>query len=392
MTHFISHHMYKLIAGVLVVALVIGYWNGEEVEAASQWVDIEINSSYVDGNLTDFPVYVDLSDLPSDFWTTTNCTDIRVFKDGGSTEVPREIVSCTDNGSSGTGELHFLADGTLSSSATTTFEIHYDGSSSDYAASATYGSENVWSDYRFVSHDGGAHDSTANAHDPDTTTGATVSSGKIGDKTSFTESGYYKYNDDSEHDFDGDLEISLWALTETLTTGGREVVEKQKVGDDEFYQLRGAGANGGHTYYRGQFDGTGAQGSAQTTTGLDDGNWHYIVVQRDAGTASYAYSDGDLDDTGTAPPGSMANSGDLYIASYSANPSNGWEGDVDEIRLTDTIHSADWISTEYNNQNSPDTFYWISGEQTGGGGGGNDEEYFLIFSLVAPAKNTQRVS
>lgn len=36
----------------------------------------------------------------------------------------------------------------------------------------------------------------------------------------------------------------------------------------------------------------------------------------------------------------------------------------DEFRLSNTIHSADWIATEYNNQNSPPTFYTVSAEFT----------------------------
>jgi hypothetical protein len=35
---------------------------------------------------------------------------------------------------------------------------------------------------------------------------------------------------------------------------------------------------------------------------------------------------------------------------------------VDEARVSNIARSADWISAEYNNQNSPNTFYTISGQ------------------------------
>ena len=37
-------------------------------------------------------------------------------------------------------------------------------------------------------------------------------------------------------------------------------------------------------------------------------------------------------------------------------------GNIDEVRITNNTLSADWILTEYNNQNSPSTFYTISAE------------------------------
>ncbi len=42
-----------------------------------------------------------------------------------------------------------------------------------------------------------------------------------------------------------------------------------------------------------------------------------------------------------------------------------WYGSLDEVRISSVARSADWIATEYNNQNSPSTFYTLSGENTG---------------------------
>src|SRR5690606_38973349 len=89
--------------------------------------------------------YVDLSDLPSEFWTNvqSDCDDVRITTSDETTEVPREIVSC--DGDTDTGELHFKAP-SLANATDTTFYIYYGNSSAtDYATDATYGAENVWS-------------------------------------------------------------------------------------------------------------------------------------------------------------------------------------------------------------------------------------------------------
>src|SRR5439155_8372487 len=46
----------------------------------------------------------------------------------------------------------------------------------------------------------------------------------------------------------------------------------------------------------------------------------------------------------------------------------GWfHGSMDELRVSSTNRSGDWITTEYNNQSSPSTFYSISAASGGGG-------------------------
>ena len=36
-----------------------------------------------------------------------------------------------------------------------------------------------------------------------------------------------------------------------------------------------------------------------------------------------------------------------------------FNGSLDEVRISNTVRSADWIATEYNNQSSPSAFYTI---------------------------------
>ena len=40
-------------------------------------------------------------------------------------------------------------------------------------------------------------------------------------------------------------------------------------------------------------------------------------------------------------------------------------GMMDEIRISNTNRNAEWISTEYNNQNNPNSFYIVGPEEMG---------------------------
>jgi hypothetical protein len=152
---------------------------------------ITVQSAEVDANVSNFPVYVDLADLGADFFSNVNADggDIRVTNSGGVTEMPREVVDISTGGQ--TGELHFRAD-SLSSSANTSFYIYYGNSgASDYAVTATYGRNNVWSNsYEAVYHleeetagTGTANlyvDSTGNGYDGDDQVSATGQLGRLG--------------------------------------------------------------------------------------------------------------------------------------------------------------------------------------------------------------------
>ena len=40
-----------------------------------------------------------------------------------------------------------------------------------------------------------------------------------------------------------------------------------------------------------------------------------------------------------------------------------FNGIVDEVRISNSVRSPDWIKTEFNNQSSPGTFYSLGGEE-----------------------------
>ncbi len=53
----------------------------------------------------------------------------------------------------------------------------------------------------------------------------------------------------------------------------------------------------------------------------------------------------------------------MFIGKYTGD-TNHYFGTIDEVRISDVARDAGWISTEYSNQNSPDTFYSMGNEET----------------------------
>ena len=84
-------------------------WGAPTATAIADWYDddwpyrvkVTVDDAYFSESATDFRIYVDLSDLPSDFWDNVqNSGEIRVTASDEVTQLPHELVNFTDNGSS----------------------------------------------------------------------------------------------------------------------------------------------------------------------------------------------------------------------------------------------------------------------------------------------------
>jgi hypothetical protein len=66
------------------------------------------------------------------------------------------------------------------------------------------------------------------------------------------------------------------------------------------------------------------------------------------------YKNGTLVGSASCTPGTLNN---FDIGNNSGGDTNyGWQGYLDEFRTSNSVRSADWIKTEYNNQSSPSSF------------------------------------
>lgn len=332
---------------------------------------ITIASSQVDADLTDYPVYIDLSELSlggADIFDTckTDGSDIRVTKSDETTEVPVEIVDIDTTGK--TGELHFLADGTLSSSSDTDFYIYYNGSSSLPARTATYGSDNVWnSNYEGVWHLQEAANNSANGYNDSTGNGNHGTGTSMAETAaSITLAGVGQSFDGTNDEIDcgnitalngaTDITMSAW-----IKYDGTQQNAFGKVCGNDLTDPLAMEFNYTNNDMLSRVNGSNINGTNST---LSSGTPALLVMTYD-GANIRQYIDGSEDAASpTAKTGAVNSTAQAFQIGDVPDADRHFGGLIDEVRLLTDSLSANWISTEHNNQNSPGTFYTIGIEET----------------------------
>lgn len=325
-------------------------------------VKVTVLASKVDADLTDYPVYVNLANLPADFHTHVNQTDardIRVTTSNGTTEVPREVVSYV--AASDTGELHFKAPGTLSGTSDTDFYIYYgNGAASDYAVGDTYGANNVWDSYTTgVWHmkEAAAVDSTS-TNNTGSVTGdvAPTASGQMGSANDFPGTDDY-ITLATKTGYNSIQTAGFWFYSDG---GTEEGIMDRYTGDSNRWDIAGA-------YPGTNSPSLGVNGAALYAADSDwnsTATWKHAVVRWD-GSATRMFIDGSIQ-TGTSASSffSSASGSSIHIGTYfyGGVADSEFNGRLDEVRLSTTNRSNEWISTEFNNQKSPSTFYQVGTE------------------------------
>jgi hypothetical protein len=353
----------------------------QEAKPSASWynaswlyrVKITVLATKVSANLTDFPVYVDLTSLPTGFHTNvkTDGGDIRITTADGTTECAREVVSY--DSTTDTGELHFKAP-SLSSTIDTDFYVYYGNSgASEPAASATYGKNNVWTAYSGVWHGNDVStttvaDSTSNAY-----TGTKLSSGnptettgKIGKAQEHT-SDYVNMGDVLDMGTN-DASFSQWVRTSAAITAAVHSLSKARAAAQDYrYSVRYDASGNAGFFIKGT---VGADVIYASTTQIDDNAWHLIYVLFDRDGNGTVYVDG----TSVGSTSISAFNGQDFqstnpfrIGAYTASDNTGifgpFPGAIDETRVRWSLVTGDWITTEYNNQNDFDTFTTIGAQE-----------------------------
>lgn len=342
--------------------------------------NVTINASEVNSDLSDFRVYVRLSDLPSIFWSTVanGGGDIRCYKSDGTTELAREVVKCDT--ATETGVLWILYSGNLSSTVNTVIQIHADGVSSNYADDAAYGANAVWNStiasfgYQAVFH---------LADTPTGSSGDIKNSAGTGNATSVNMGasnvvagpfgiGGLEFNGTDEYINCGN---QTWLVNNGLVTA-QAIIEPDVEGVNStiigrwgtvstqqsfLFQHnstdRGALAwrNSGRDFC--QLASTGDVISPNTVYAL-------AVAAGSAMTAGAVYINGaSVSSSITPDTGAIRSQGPETTigARYDgSSASSFYNGVISEIRLSVVELSADFIDAEYVNVSTPTTFYTVS--------------------------------
>ena len=321
---------------------------------------------------TDFPVLVCVTGLSTDHMEP-NGAAIRFTSSDGTTEIPREIESCSG--------------GTLWAWVKTTLTQDYSDSTDDVIymyygypeaseppEGSTYGAQNVWaSNYVMVQHMQGASqtalDDSTNSNNDVTTEGGDPTyqqSGQIDYAVDFDGSAdYVAVDDDTSLDLVNALTISGWFYFDT-DIGSIRLVSKEKPGSWSYRLL--TLDNGVFGFNDGLLMQLSSNGSSNTLavqinnalTSFKD-EWVFFATTYNGSTLRLYVNAMDI--------GSNNGSISIYNSDtrlgIGASGEGGWplNGLIDEVRVSDTARSAEWIQTCYNNQNEPSSFNSVGSEE-----------------------------
>lgn len=337
---------------------------------------ITVQSSQVPDDQVDFPIYVDLSDLGPDFFANLNTDggDIRVTQSDGTTELAREVVSASTTAL--TGELWFKANSISSTTNTTFYIYHGNATATDYANSATYGAENVWTNgftavFHFEEDPGGSapqmNDSTGNNHDATTDNmgSSNQASGKIGnavDANGSDESviapGFTSLGTSNQA-----YSIGIWFNPDTSETDGN-IVGMSVNNPPGSWRVPPIALNAGFAQ---AISWTGSQSTALGTTTVGENLWRHSYTTWDSTNGLAIYLDGFEDNTNVQGTYSAsAGSNYLHIAgdiAGGAGDEGHFDGQIDELRVYDERKPASWIRTEFLNQSTTTDFYSVLSEE-----------------------------
>lgn len=226
---------------------------------------------------------------------------------------------------------------------------------------------NVWdSSYSEVMHltDGSslsAVDSTAFGNDGTTVT-ATAGAGQMDGCAVFASgsSQFITTNNATSLDSTASWTISAWVKPTSSFADFRPIIVKGD-GTVRNYNLDIEITSGKLRLYFTQ--GASVFRGFTANTGLTLNTWNYCVGTYD-GSTMRIYLNGAADDSGGhSQSGASDTSSAGLLVGHVASTTNYMNGSIDEARMSKAIaRGADWITAEYNNQNSPSTFYAVGTE------------------------------
>ena len=316
-----------------------------------------VNASDVPSTQTDFPSYVDLDRLG--VTTLAEAQSIRVYADEAKTvEWAREIVSAT--------EMHVKVP-----SLTSTVDIYvdWDGVRIDYATTATYGRNAVWSDYYLVWHGDSLNESSGGqtlASSGGITLGDSV--GQIAEATDFLGSNDYISTSNS-YLMEYPYSVQGWVKPDSTAATGVYMARYTAANTDNMFQFA---QSGGDVFVRafvssGGFIGRRTSGGISTSWAMYHGTFESSVT---SDSDVKIYKDGAVPGTGgEGGSGTVNESTERTYMGVQNSLTGDYSGLLDEMRIAKSTLQPNWITTEYNNQNDEATF-WGTWTDAGGGGGG----------------------
>ncbi len=298
--------------------------------------------------------------MPSDLIFTSDSA--------GATKIPWEIDFY--DGTAGT-LIVWVQIASLLTSGATVYMFYDDAAVNTQQNTGSFAPANVWdTNYKGVWHlPNGTTlslvDSTGNSNI--TNVSGTAAAGQIDGAYNLNGSGQYGSSAASNVT---DSTYSAWIKLTALPSGNRAlVIGMQDTATNAAAWSNTMGIDTAGKVVNYWYDGASAHNLVGGTA-LSTGVWYYIsITAKSTGTNQNVYVNGVADATAAASGGLYAGFSSPVISTggttgaFSGNDFRvNLNAVVDERRFSNTVRSANWISTEYANQNTPLTFNTIGAE------------------------------
>lgn len=298
-------------------------------------------------------------------YTHTIPADVIITDTDGSTVLPFEVVTYT--ASSGLIEM-WVKIGTLTTASDYVIYIYYGNASvtTDQSSSAA-----AWnSNFKRVYHmpDGSTldvSDSTGTANGTKVGTPTAVAAQNDG---GMSVNGTTQYVNAGAAAISGQITIGAWVnitAFPSFGTLGSIISDKLDSGPGNVGYYLDLFNNAGTVALRtGSFQSNVTFGTSWNISGWSTGGWHHVAGVYN-GTAWKLYFDGVQVATTNAGTGAANFSTNTFVGSMDIDGTAGrfLSAKFDEVRISNTGLSVDWLLTSFNNQNSPNTFYTLGAEQ-----------------------------
>ena len=327
---------------------------------------ITFDNSNSSENLVDFPVLVTLTSADVDFTRIQDGgADIRFVDDDG-TLLAHEIESWDDVGE--TARIWVRVQQIDALSDTDFIYLYYDngdvadGQNAPGVWNANY--EGVWHLGEDVVDEGttATHaESTSNPNDG-TQSGNVEASGQIGDGQHFDGNDVISAGNHSSLDVSTAVTLEAWINMDSDPGKNKWY---NVMGTDGKMSLYLGGDSGTKTELNAQFwiDGTEQDLWKIGNVDIDPGEWVHVAVTYD-GTDVKGYVNGALDFTSNLPGTIDSSTNDFLIGDWK-NPTNKpMEGIIDEVRVSSTDRSLEWLEASYLSQNGSFAFNTFSAAES----------------------------
>lgn len=315
---------------------------------------------------TNYPVLISLtSDAGLSANAMANGYDILFTSSNGTTKIDYERQSY----SSGT-LVAWVEIPSLSATANTIIYMYYGNSGASDQQNIT----GAWnSNYSGIWHleetSGTFYDATSNNQDGIDYVSATGKTGKIGSGQQIS-NGSSDYIDLGTSNIlrpeTGDFSASVWINMSTVSWWGAFAGDRNgtSIGFGEGWVM--AHDDAGH--YLVILEASNGFAKYYTSTAeYDNGAWHLLsFTWNNSSQILTMFADGSAITPTKANDQSLGDISPTTNINFGRQPNatNKMTGYLEEVRVAKTTHATGWVSTDYNNQNSPSTFYSLASQET----------------------------